>query len=530
MKKLFALLAATAMLLCSVPLSAVAEEADEVQMYVDLQELTPEEKLTEELRDELALQTGRIPVGIWRRNYTDEYKEQKIQEYLSGYDLDNMTEKERVDAKTMARNAAMKDLYIPAGEALLDDLGVAVEDRGYISTFTPTITCTLTPAQILQAAERDDVTRISLSGVPSYVDFETVFVVTEKTEDSACLLQLTEQKLSDGLYAVLSDEKLGEGYFAEHFADYSEGDILLYTGGYWYAEENGTAAFDRMKGSFRKIGTLTEHETIAAAVEQTGDGYVLNDEDGSVQNYALQLAAQMKAAFGDVNYDGAVNASDAAVILIDAAERGATDTERSTDPERDINGDGEVNASDAALVLGYAAALGAKATTLGLPAYLLELDHTVMRVSVAFELYETSGKKMILDSTEALTAYFTETYQPREIVSGAGFKDWLSSDRRDPDAVRSEIAAVYDDAFFAEHHLWAVQITEGDLQTLPEVRGVTTTGDGSVTIDIVNKNPYGYGEAMEGRFVVLVAVGKDVTDPAQITVNWTAEYGDVYVW
>ena len=529
MKKLFALLAATAMLLCSVPLSAVAEEADEVQMYVDLQELTPEEKLTEELRDELALQTERIPVGIWRRNYTDEYKEQKIQEYLSGYDLDNMTEKERVDAKTMARNAAMKDLYIPAGEALLDDLGVTGDNRGYISMITPTITCTLTPAQILQAAERDDVTRISLSGVPSYVDFETVFVVTEKTEDSACLLQLTEQKLSDGLYAVLSDEKLGEGYFAEHFADYAEGDILLYTGGYWYAEENGTAAFDRMKGSFRKIGILAEHKTIADAMEKTDTGYVLHDE-GAVQTYALQLAAHSKAEFGDVNYDGSINASDAAVILIDAAERGATDTERSTDPERDINGDGFVNASDAALVLSYAAALGAKATTLGLPAYLLELDHTVMRVSVAFGLYETSGKKMILDSTEALTAYFTETYQPREIVSGAGFKDWLSSDRRDPDAVRSEIAAVYDDAFFAEHHLWAVQITEGDLQTLPEVRGVTTAGDGSVTIDIVNKNPYGYGEAMEGRFVVLVAVGKDVTDPAQVTENCSFELTEESGW
>ena len=153
-------------------------------MTMKPQELTIDSEVFEELRDELALQTELIPVGIWRRNYTDEYKEQKIQEYLSGYDLDNMTEKERVDAKAMARNAALKDLYIPAGEALLDDLGVTGDNRGYISMITPTITCTLTPAQILQAAERDDVTRISLSGVPSYVDFETVFVVTEKTEDS----------------------------------------------------------------------------------------------------------------------------------------------------------------------------------------------------------------------------------------------------------------------------------------------------------------------------------------------------------
>ncbi|MBR3629846.1 MAG: hypothetical protein IKN55_05150 [Oscillospiraceae bacterium] len=522
MKKLFALLAATAMLLCSVPLPAVAEDTTGVLSDVT-EDVTS--KLSQELRDELALQTGLIPVGIWRKAFTEEEIVNKTGEFLPENYEEITDEAERTDAWLAARRTAVKELYLPSGEALLDDLGVTGENRGFISMFTPLITCKLTPAQIQQAAERDDVATIYHSGKPSYADFETVFVVTEKTEDSAHLFQITPQKLSDGLYAVLSDEKLGKGYFAEHFADYAGGDILLYTGGYWYTGENGAAAFDRMKGSFRKIGTLTEHQTIADAVQKTDTGYVLQNKD-DVQTYALQLARQMKAEFGDVNYDGSINASDAAIILIDAAERGALATARSTDTERDINGDSDVNASDAALVLGYAAALGAKATTLTLPSYLLELDHTVMRISVVGERNVTSGLE-ILDSEEALTTYFTEKYTPRETV-GAGFRDWLSSDRRDPDAVRSEIQAVYDAAFFAEHHLAAIPVTEGDLETLPEVRRVAAADGGSVLIDLCHKNPYGFGSAMEGSFVVLAAVGKDVTDPAQIMVNNTQEYGEFY--
>lgn len=72
---------------------------------------------------------------------------------------------------------------------------------------------------------------------------------------------------------------------------------------------------------------------------------------------------------GDVDLDGAVTASDAARILIFAAQSGAGEPAAMTDPENeafaeflgDVNGDGstcEVNASDAACVLIYAAIKG----------------------------------------------------------------------------------------------------------------------------------------------------------------------------
>ncbi|MCR4645948.1 MAG: leucine-rich repeat protein, partial [Oscillospiraceae bacterium] len=65
---------------------------------------------------------------------------------------------------------------------------------------------------------------------------------------------------------------------------------------------------------------------------------------------------------GELNGDGTVNASDAAVILIAAAAMGAGSGSGLTAAQleaADVNKDGTVNASDAAIVLIYAAAAGA---------------------------------------------------------------------------------------------------------------------------------------------------------------------------
>ncbi len=65
---------------------------------------------------------------------------------------------------------------------------------------------------------------------------------------------------------------------------------------------------------------------------------------------------------GDPNEDGVLNASDAAVMLIEAARTGAGGDSALTEAQNlaaDVNGDGTVNASDASLLLIYAAELGA---------------------------------------------------------------------------------------------------------------------------------------------------------------------------
>ncbi|MCR4645517.1 MAG: hypothetical protein K5695_08950 [Oscillospiraceae bacterium] len=70
-------------------------------------------------------------------------------------------------------------------------------------------------------------------------------------------------------------------------------------------------------------------------------------------------------SLGNVNGDGAVNASDAAVVLIASAAMGAGRSSGLSGAQlqaADVNGDSVVNASDAAVILIYAAAAGAGST------------------------------------------------------------------------------------------------------------------------------------------------------------------------
>ncbi|MBP0973422.1 MAG: hypothetical protein J5851_05880 [Oscillospiraceae bacterium] len=69
-----------------------------------------------------------------------------------------------------------------------------------------------------------------------------------------------------------------------------------------------------------------------------------------------------KTALGDMNHDMTINASDAALILVEAASLGSGNPTTFGYAQRqscDVNGDGVTNASDAASILIYAAAVGA---------------------------------------------------------------------------------------------------------------------------------------------------------------------------
>lgn len=90
----------------------------------------------------------------------------------------------------------------------------------------------------------------------------------------------------------------------------------------------------------------------------------VKEAEPEIQNRVLlkstdYVYAQRKFALGDLNVDGAANASDAAELLIAAAEVGAGNSSGLTAlqaVEADLNGDGTFNSADAADLLGYAAA------------------------------------------------------------------------------------------------------------------------------------------------------------------------------
>ena len=88
---------------------------------------------------------------------------------------------------------------------------------------------------------------------------------------------------------------------------------------------------------------------------------------------ALGTMSAGAADLGDINGDGAANASDAARILIEAARIGSTGKGNFTSAQKtagDVNSDGKVNASDASKLLIYSASVGAGAFAGTLQSYM----------------------------------------------------------------------------------------------------------------------------------------------------------------
>ncbi len=146
------------------------------------------------------------------------------------------------------------------------------------------------------------------------------------------------------------------------------GSGLVFTQGTMY---NLTSRYENNDSdSFEKIGTIFDNPT-SDAESKIVDGesvIAVHPADGST--YLIGRGAEADKILvevellGDVNSDDTVNASDAAVILISAAEVGAGEELGLTDVQKaaaDFNSDGVINASDAAQVLIQAAKAGAGA-------------------------------------------------------------------------------------------------------------------------------------------------------------------------
>lgn len=108
------------------------------------------------------------------------------------------------------------------------------------------------------------------------------------------------------------------------------------------------------------VTALDEYEA------EAGTYYILVNNDSYYHwttKYMLFAEFEQQAALpGDVNGNEAVDASDAAIILIAAAKLGSSSASGLTEAQEaaaDVNGNGTIDAMDAAEVLSYAAAAGA---------------------------------------------------------------------------------------------------------------------------------------------------------------------------
>lgn len=229
----------------------------------------------------------------------------------------------------------------------------------------------------------------------------------------------------------------------------------------------------------------------------------------------LPLDDCVDTMLGDPNGDGAVNASDAALILMHAAKNGAGEGSLLTGKPlqlADVNADSEVNASDAALVLQYAAYKGANGKIrLSLQSFLYEQDHTVMRVGIWPHSSEQEERIRLFTNTDDLTAYLTE-----QGARSINAMDWLWP-HDEAEEICRQISEIYPESFFKEHHLAAIQVHEDSYGHLLEVLSITTGTDGTVTICL--QDTCMSGEPLEEAWVVLVAVPNSVTAPEQIVLD-----------
>ncbi|MBR3629737.1 MAG: hypothetical protein IKN55_04605 [Oscillospiraceae bacterium] len=118
------------------------------------------------------------------------------------------------------------------------------------------------------------------------------------------------------------------------------GDILEYHGSNLMVESGG--AYNAMyridsdgTDSFEKIGSIfdsptedakiinVDGESVIAVRSADGDTYLIYPGTPGVTRIELKLYEEAKPLYGDFNHDGEVNASDATVILLYAAEYGA---------------------------------------------------------------------------------------------------------------------------------------------------------------------------------------------------------------
>lgn len=192
--------------------------------------------------------------------------------------------------------------------------------------------------------------------------FENCAGLTELTlSDSLKYIEGWAFKGCYGLSAVTfpkSLERLDDGAFTFDYAYTSNGEELKNTGEFIFL--NPDFAFIGKPfygGGFQ--GTIVGYENSTAQAYAVEKGYNFRSLGESPEPFVPVYS------LGDLDGNGSVNATDAALLLVAAAAEGAGEAHDLTEEQAgyaDVNGNGQFEATDAALILMYAAYQGAGGT------------------------------------------------------------------------------------------------------------------------------------------------------------------------
>ncbi|MBR2912898.1 MAG: leucine-rich repeat protein [Oscillospiraceae bacterium] len=192
--------------------------------------------------------------------------------------------------------------------------------------------------------------------------FENCAGLTELTlSDSLKYIEGWAFKGCYGLSTVTfpkSLERLDDGAFTFDYAYTSNGEELKNTGEFIFL--NPDFAFiggPFYGGGFQ--GTIVGYENSTAQAYAVEKGYNFRSLGESPEPFVPVYS------LGDLDGNGSVNATDAALLLVAAAAEGAGEAHDLTEEQAefaDLNGNGQFEATDAALILMYAAYQGAGGT------------------------------------------------------------------------------------------------------------------------------------------------------------------------
>lgn len=248
--------------------------------------------------------------------------------------------------------------------------------------------------------------------------------------------------------------------------------------------------------------SLTKEETEAVAAHASVESVLCAGKPSITAFWHDAPNTVLPFSMGDPNGDGIVDASDAARVLITAAEIGSGNAQPTYAEmaQSDANDDGSIDASDAAQILIYAAGVGSGNVKEHFQAFMYQQNGTVLRLLVSNTTVDQPSPQIITGREEL--AAFTEA-SIGEIKGINKTYGMQPSGRYTTD----EVLNPYDDTFFEDNVLAAITISANSISDWYEISSIEAPAAGNYRITVDKMAP-DFSEPMGCDWVILVSLPK----------------------
>ncbi len=287
------------------------------------------QKISKELKEHIGFGETSIPVSVRYRPYDDSKVEEMIQaevdKALEGIPADEIQEKE-VEIRIRARWDIINNLYTTQGESIISEMEIPEESMMFSSKYIPLIICNLSPEQIVQFSNRDDIQELSYyedESIPFDATIEDDFV-------GGRVVTMVKTKYS----------KASENWTPEYINDALGITDIAYVNPILVDQGTGRRCIF--------IGLNDDTKETALAVAQkldNTDWFYSVDLDG--MSYHTELVKNDET--GDIDGSGEVNIVD--VLALNQYLLGVYEPDNAGISSADVNHDGNVDDADSMMLL-----------------------------------------------------------------------------------------------------------------------------------------------------------------------------------